>query len=75
MRTTARQRHPHRLLFVDGAPVPILLSAAQCEAVDVIVVGSRGVGGFPELLLSSTSHQLAEHPRCPVLIVAPETQP
>jgi nucleotide-binding universal stress UspA family protein len=59
----------HRLLLVDGAPVPVLLTVAQEEAIDVIVVGSRGVGGFPELLLGSTSHQLAEHATCPVLIV------
>jgi nucleotide-binding universal stress UspA family protein len=65
----------HRFLFVDGAPVPILLSAAQREAIDVIVVGSRGVGGFPELLLGSTSHQLAEHATCPVLIVPPSPEP
>jgi nucleotide-binding universal stress UspA family protein len=65
----------YRLLFVDGAPVQILLSVAEAEAIDVIVVGSRGVGGFPELLLGSTSHQLAEHARCPVLVVPPERQP
>jgi nucleotide-binding universal stress UspA family protein len=59
----------YRLLFVDGAPVPVLLSTAESEAIDIIVVGSRGVGGFPELLLGSTSHQLAEHAGCPVLIV------
>jgi nucleotide-binding universal stress UspA family protein len=62
----------HRLLLVDGAPVPILLSVAEREEVHVIVVGSRGVGGFEELLLGSTSLQVAEHAGCPVLIVRPE---
>jgi nucleotide-binding universal stress UspA family protein len=66
---------PHRLLFVDGAPVPILLGVAQREGIDLIVVGSRGIGGFPELLLGSTSHQLAQHASCPVLIVPPEAPP
>ena len=61
----------YRLEFVDGAPVQVLLSVAASEAVDVIVVGSRGVGGFPELLLGSTSHQLAQHAGCAVLIVPP----
>jgi nucleotide-binding universal stress UspA family protein len=65
----------YRLLFVDGAPVPVLLSTAESEAVDIIVVGSRGVGGFPELRLGSTSHQLAEHSTCPVLIVPPHPPP
>jgi nucleotide-binding universal stress UspA family protein len=62
----------YRLEFVDGAPVQVLLSVAESQAVDVLVVGSRGVGGFPELLLGSTSHQLAQHARCPVLIVPPD---
>jgi nucleotide-binding universal stress UspA family protein len=65
----------YHLLFVDGAPVPVLLAAAQSEKADVVVLGSRGVGGFPELLLGSTSHQMAEHARCPVLIVPADDQP
>jgi nucleotide-binding universal stress UspA family protein len=64
----------YRLLLIDGAPVPVLLSAAKNEGIDLIVVGSRGVGGFPELLLGSTSHQVAEHAGCPVLIVPPEAE-
>jgi nucleotide-binding universal stress UspA family protein len=66
---------PHRLLLIDGAPVRVLLSLAESEQIDVIVVGSRGVGGFPELNLGSTSHQLAEHADCPVLILPAAPQP
>jgi nucleotide-binding universal stress UspA family protein len=62
----------HRLLLEDGPPSQVLLQIAQREQVDVIVVGSRGEGGFAELSLGSTSHQLAEHSRQPVLIVVPE---
>jgi nucleotide-binding universal stress UspA family protein len=62
----------HRRLLVDGAPVPVLLSVAARDGINVIVVGSRGAGGFEELLLGSTSLQLAEHASCPVLIVPPE---
>jgi nucleotide-binding universal stress UspA family protein len=65
----------YRLLLVDGAPVHVLLSVATSETIDVIVVGSRGAGGFPELLLGSTSHQLAQHATCPVLIVPPDSSP
>lgn len=62
---------PHRLVYQDGPPVPVLLAIAEREAADLIVVGSRGTGGFPELLLGSTSHQVAEHSHRPVLIVPP----
>jgi nucleotide-binding universal stress UspA family protein len=49
--------------------VTALLSAA--EHADLLVVGSRGRGGFARLLLGSVSTQLAQHARCPVTIVRP----
>lgn len=58
-----------RELVVERAPVPALLGA--CEPDDVLVVGSRGRGGFAGLLLGSVSQQLAQHGTCPVVIVRP----
>ena len=45
----------------DGNPVQVLLAVADEVDADLIVVGSRGFGGFPTLLLGSTSTQLAQH--------------
>ncbi len=44
-----------------------LLHAA--EGADLLVVGSRGLGGFERLLLGSVSQQVALHAPCAVLIV------
>ena len=53
----------------DGNPVSALLAVAEEFDADLIVVGSRGVGGYPELLLGSTSTQVAQHSTRPVTIV------
>lgn len=54
---------------VEGAPAPALLEAA--EGADLLVVGSRGRGGFAALLLGSVSQQCAQHAPCPLVIVPP----
>ena len=63
---------PHRCRLEDGNPVMKLLEVADEEAADLVVVGSRGSGGFSELHLGSTSHQVAMYSHRPVLIVPPE---
>jgi nucleotide-binding universal stress UspA family protein len=50
-----------------GTPTHVLCEATQ--RADLLVVGSRGHGGFTGLLLGSVSHQCAVHARCPVVIV------
>lgn len=51
------------------SPASAILDAAR-EA-DLVVVGSRGHGGFPGLHLGSVSHQVISHAPCPVLVARP----
>ncbi|MCX4820905.1 universal stress protein [Streptomyces sp. NBC_01142] len=59
-----------RELLVRGNPTEVLLNAA--DGAEVLVVGSRGLGGFARALLGSVSQQCAQHAKCPVVIVRPD---
>jgi len=54
-------------VVVEGLAAPTLLEAAA-EA-DLLVVGTRGHGGFVGLLLGSVSQECAHHSPCPIVIV------
>ena len=52
---------------IHGFPVEELIKAS--ESADLIVLGSRGAGGFGRLLMGSTAAQVTHHAHCPVVIV------
>lgn len=52
---------------VEGTAAQTLVEEA--DGADLLVVGSRGHGGFAGLLLGSVSQQCAHHAPCPVVIV------
>jgi nucleotide-binding universal stress UspA family protein len=58
------------VVAVNGFPVEELLNAGKDA--DMIVLGSRGAGGFDRLMLGSVSSQVAHHAAVPVVIVRPE---
>jgi nucleotide-binding universal stress UspA family protein len=46
-----------------------LILIEEAAKAELLVIGSRGRGGFRDLLLGSVSQQCAHHARCPVVIV------
>jgi nucleotide-binding universal stress UspA family protein len=52
-----------------GDPASIILSMAQNQSVDLIIIGSRGLGTIREHLIGSVSHRVATHATCLVLII------
>ncbi|MGH3029370.1 MAG: universal stress protein [Gaiellaceae bacterium] len=54
---------------VEGPPAQTLIESAR--GAELLVLGSRGRGGFLGLLLGSISQQCAQHPPCPVVILPP----
>jgi nucleotide-binding universal stress UspA family protein len=61
------------LTVSSGYAATVLLDAAKTAT--LVVVGSRGHGGFAGLLLGSVSAALAEHAACPVLVVHGDEPP
>jgi nucleotide-binding universal stress UspA family protein len=54
---------------VAGGKNPAEVLIERSEEADLLVVGSRGQGGFRNMLLGSTSQHLVAHANCPVVIV------
>jgi nucleotide-binding universal stress UspA family protein len=58
-----------RMRLETGFPASVILSVAEAENVDLILMGARGVGRVEELVFGSVSHQVLAHAPCPVLVV------
>ncbi|MGO9558424.1 MAG: universal stress protein [Acidimicrobiales bacterium] len=54
-----------------GSAASVLVRASQ--GADLLVVGSRGHGGFSSLALGSVGQACVHHAHCPVLIIRPKT--
>ncbi len=63
---------PVEALVVEGPAARVLVDISR--GAELLVVGSRGRGGFAGLVLGSTSHGVVGHAHCPVLVVTAEDE-
>jgi len=61
---------PFRVVMLDGSAASTIMEISDKEDADLVVTGRRGLHGFTELLLGSTSHQLTLHLHRPLLIIS-----
>ena len=52
-----------------GSPAVVILDFAETNDIDLIVMGSRGLGVVKGVLLGSVSQYVVEQSKCPVLVV------
>ena len=66
------RQHPQiecSVAIKEGRPADVIVQTAIDDHVDLIVLGSRGLGGIRQLFLGSVSDRVADEAPCPVLIV------
>lgn len=52
-----------------GEPGPEIVKYANEQNADIVVIGSRGLNTFQEMVLGSVSHKVMKRVNCPALIV------
>ena len=61
---------PNRIAIAADHPAEALID--QTASADLLVIGTRGLGGFAGMLLGSVAHQCVQRSHCPLLILPPE---
>ena len=56
-------------LVLKGDPAERIIKFAEEQSVDMIVVGSHGIGEFERLVIGSVSEKVVRHAKVPVLVV------
>lgn len=55
--------------MVEGRPGDKIVEIAEDDEFDLIVMGSRGLSGLTEFFLGSVTRRVADHCKCPLLII------
>ena len=59
----------YQVHILHGDPGPMIVEYANKEAFDLVVIGSRGLNAFQEMVLGSVSHKVVKRVKAPVLVV------
>ena len=54
---------------LEGPPAEAVLAVAEARAVDLIIMGTRGLGRLASVVIGSQSQKVIAHAKCPVLLV------
>ncbi|HBI04250.1 MAG TPA: universal stress protein [Paenibacillaceae bacterium] len=58
-----------RIVMLKGDPAVEIIDFIKDHDIQLVVMGSRGLGAFKEMMLGSVSHKVAQIAPCPVMIV------
>ncbi|WP_438312963.1 universal stress protein [Sporosarcina sp. FA9] len=58
-----------KVAMLKGNPCQEIIKYVNQEGIDQLVIGSRGLNSFQEMILGSVSHKVMKHVSCPVTIV------
>ena len=58
-----------KITMLKGSPSQEIIKYVKEHSIDQLVIGSRGLNTFQEMVLGSVSHKVMKHANCPVTIV------
>lgn len=56
-------------VLLQGNPASIILDFIKKKKCDIVIMGSRGMGKFKEIILGSVSSKIVHHSSCPVMLI------
>jgi nucleotide-binding universal stress UspA family protein len=58
-----------KTVLLHGNPAPVILDYSKKENFDLVIMGSRGMGKFKELIIGSVSSKIVHHSPCAIMII------
>ena len=58
-----------KTLLLQGNPASVILDYSKKENFDLVIMGSRGMGKFKQLILGSVSSKIVHHSPCAILLI------